>query len=128
LLDGVCLGLDEGEGHIRMLRDELGVDVLEGELLSDTLLIVLFREKWFENRTHSLSDIEQREADSGPTHEAIDQWSLRSLREDPSVAVWNDCSLTKKSNKRPVRRQRDRETERGWATHLLPLHEVQRVV
>jgi hypothetical protein len=54
LLNNVCLGLDEGEGHIRMLRDELGVDVLEGELLSDTLLIVLFREKWFGNCAHSL--------------------------------------------------------------------------
>jgi hypothetical protein len=116
-----------------MLRDELGVDVLEGELLSDTLLIVLFREKWFENRTHALSDIEQREADSGPTHEARDQWPLRSLREDPSVAVWNDCSLTKKSNRdqsgdRERERQREREGESGWATHLLPLHEVQRIV
>jgi hypothetical protein len=55
LLDDVGLGLDEGEGDIRVLRDELAVDVLEGELLIDTLLVILFREKWFANVAHPLS-------------------------------------------------------------------------
>jgi hypothetical protein len=58
--------LDEGEGDIRVLRDELAVDVLEGELLIDTLLVILFREKWFEHWTHPLRE-RDRETERGHT-------------------------------------------------------------
>jgi hypothetical protein len=138
LLDDISLGLDERERDIRMLRNELSIDVLESQLLGDALLIVLFSEKWFGNGAHSLRQA-MRKMERRGDRQIRRSKVLENLRErlqrncqEPQQPKRNEKKGINSQTSSPLLSSSHHITSSPFipqsASHLLPVHKVQCVV